>query len=137
MSDVVVTVPARLWRAWIAEEDLPGQEPEYESHFWLPVLPRIEPGERVYVVAHGAIRGYAPLVRAEARCVLAPYRACLVRAGGAVAVTVPGLEVVGFRGYRYRWWERETEVPFPRWREPTARVRPVDLAAQPSLFGGA
>lgn len=133
VSDCVVTVPARMWRAWIGEGDLPGEEPEYESHFWLPALPRIETGERVYVVAHGAIRGYAPLVRVERRCVLAPSRGCLVRTGGAVAVTVPGLEVVGFRGFRYRWWEREAEVPFPRWKEPTARVRLPD-SGQPLLL---
>lgn len=133
--DCVVTVPARMWRAWIDEGDLPGHEAEYESHFWLPKpLPRIEPGERVYVVAHGAIRGYAPLVRTEARCVLAPSRGCLVREGGAVAVTVPGLEVVGFRGFRYRWWERETEVPFLRWKDPLARVTRASIDAQPGLF---
>ena len=27
MSDVVVTVPKRLWDEWIAEGDLPGEEP--------------------------------------------------------------------------------------------------------------
>lgn len=136
MADVVVTCPMRLWREWLDEGDLPGSAPSgLESHFMLArPVPRLDPGSRVYVVAHGAIRGYAPLVRTEARCVLAPYRACLVRAGQAVAVTVPGLEVVGFRGYRYRWWERETEVPFPRWKEPTARVRPADIAIQSPLF---
>lgn len=134
MTDCVVTVPARLWRGWIGEGDLPGQVAEYESHFWLPSIPRMNPGDRVYVAAHGAIRGYAPLVRTEARCVLAPSRACLVRAGGAVAVTVPGLEVVGFRGYRYRWWEREAEVPFPRWKDPHARVTRASIDAQPGLF---
>ena len=132
--DVVVTVPARLWRDWLAEGDLPGQEAEYESHFWLSALPRIAPGDRVYAAAHGAIRGYAPLVRTEARCVLAPYRACLVRTGGAVAVTVPGLEVVGFRGFRYRWWDRADEVPFPRWKDPLARVTRASIDAQPGLF---
>lgn len=133
--DCVVTVPARLWRDWIAEGDLPGQEAEYESHFWVPKpLPRIAPGDRVYIVAHGAIRGYAPLVRTEARCALAPFRGCLVREGGAVAVTVPGLEVVGFRGFRYRWWDRADEVPFPRWKDPHARVTRDQFDAQPGLF---
>jgi hypothetical protein len=35
-DDVVVTVPMAQWADWIAEGDLPGDEPEYESHFWIP-----------------------------------------------------------------------------------------------------
>ncbi len=40
-----------------------------------------------------------------------------------VVVTVPkkfGLEepIKGFRGFRYRWWKREDEQPFPEWRTP-------------------
>jgi hypothetical protein len=41
-----------------------------------------------------------------------------VRHGGAVAVTVPLLPVSGFRGWRYRWWDAASEVPFPDWRRP-------------------
>lgn len=52
MSDVVVTVPKRLWREWIAEGDLPGEEAQYESHFWVwGFVPVVKPGDRVYVVA--------------------------------------------------------------------------------------
>lgn len=39
----------------------------------------------------------------------------LVRRAGAVAVTIPE-PITGFRGWRYRWWPREAEVPFPDWR---------------------
>lgn len=134
MSDVVVTVPARLWDAWIAEGDLPGEEAQYESHFWVPrPLPKIAPGERVYIVAHGALRGYAPLVRTETYCSLNPGRACLLRAGGAVAVSIPE-EIRGFQGYRYRWWNRTVELQFSGWRDPRARPLIPD-PAQPDLFG--
>jgi len=119
MSDVVVTIPRHLWEAWLAEGDLPGQEAQYESHFWIPFPPpsQIDPGERVYVVAHNRLRGYAPLVRIEERCQLNPGRSCLVRAGGAVAVTIPKA-IRGFQGLRYAWWNRADEVPFPTWEQP-------------------
>gem|GEM_PF-5129882 len=67
MSDVVVTVPKRLWEDWIEEGDLPGESWSGEEwHFYLSgAVPRIQPGERVYVVAYGRLRGYAPLVRFE------------------------------------------------------------------------
>lgn len=134
MSDCVVTVPQRLWQPWIAEGDLPGQEAEYESHFWIPrPIPTILPGERVYVVAFGALRGYAPLVRVERSCALNPGRACLLREGGAVALSIPR-SIVGFQGYRYRWWDRAEELPFPNWKDPKARVG-VDDDRQPALFG--
>lgn len=121
MSDVVVTVPKGLWSEWLEEGDLAGEpwSEEAEYHFWIPrhPLPTIALGERVYIVAHGRLRGYAPLVNTELRCKLAPSRACLVRRNDAVAVTIPE-PIVGFRGWRYRWWEREAEVPFPEWRSP-------------------
>lgn len=121
MGDVVVTVPKSLWSEWLEEGDLAGEpwSEEAEYHFWIPrhPLPTIELGERVYIVAHGRLRGYAPLVNTELRCKLAPSRACLVRRNDAVAVTIPG-PIVGFRGWRYRWWELAAEVPFPEWRSP-------------------
>jgi hypothetical protein len=119
MTDVVVTVPKGLWAEWIGEGDLPGDAPSgYESHFWIrqsDYMPAIHPGERVYIVAHGRLRGYAPLRRTEHICRLAPTRSCFVRDGGAVAVTIPE-PIVGFRGWRYRWWDRSTEQPFEAWR---------------------
>ena len=118
MTDVVVTVPKRLWAEWIAEGDLPGETALYESHFWLGgPLPQISPGERVYVVAHGKLRGYAPLVRLERSCRLRPEVGCLRRHGGAEAITIPE-PIHGFQGFRYRWWSREVERPFPDWMTP-------------------
>ncbi|MGE3267109.1 MAG: hypothetical protein AB7P40_00065 [Chloroflexota bacterium] len=116
MSDLVVTVPKGMWASWIQEGDLPGQEAEYESHFWVHYPEGIiQPGERVYVVAHGRLRGYAPLVRTERICTLSPRHSCLVREGGAVAVTIAE-PIQGFRGVRRRWWDLADEIPFPAWQ---------------------
>lgn len=32
-----------------------------------------------------------------------------------MACTIPA-PVTGFRGWRYRWWSRDDEIPFPDWR---------------------
>lgn len=118
MTDVVVTVPKGLWLDWLAEGDLPGEEAQWESHFWFHGgIPRIEPGDRVYVVAHGRLRGYAPLVTVEPRCRLRQNMSCFLRRGDAEAVTIPE-HIRGFQGWRYRWWERNAEVPFPEWQTP-------------------
>jgi hypothetical protein len=128
MTDVVVTVPKWFWPDWIVEGDAAG-EPETGEvwHFRLyGTPPKIEVGERVYVVAHGKLRGYAPLTGIwkdpdDRR------RFALERKGGAVAVTLPccpgdpcgdPLPIRGFRGWRYRWWPYEAETPFPDWRTP-------------------
>jgi len=100
---------------WLSEGDLPGEDSQFFSHFWVPHTPAILPGERVYIVAHDRLRGYAPLIIVEDRCTLWPQRACLLRRGGAMAVTLPRA-VRGFNGFRYRFWEREEEVPFPEWQ---------------------
>lgn len=115
MSDVVVTVPKNRWADWIDEGDLPGQEWDgtYQYSFYVSSAPSIDPGERVYIVAHGRLRGYAPLAHLDP----AGSGYSLVRYGGAVAVTIPD-PIGGFRGFRYRWWDRRDEVPFPNWREP-------------------
>jgi hypothetical protein len=116
VSDVVVTVPKRLWTEWIEEGDLPGDESsgtEYAFYLGGP-LPDIQPGERVYVVAHGKLRGYAPLTWLAKD---GPRRFALVRGGGAVACTIAE-PIIGFRGWRYRTWSREDELPFPDWRTP-------------------
>lgn len=114
MTDVVVTVPARGWDAWLAEGDLPGDPPTGREYFFtVPTPPKITPGERVYIVAHGRLRGYAPLIRVESRS----RRSFLVRAGGAIPLTIREA-IRGFRGYRYRWWDRSEEILFPEWRSP-------------------
>lgn len=120
MSDVVVTVPMRMWDEWIAEGDLPGEpESDYVSHFWIPFggMPSIDIGERVYIVAHGKLRGFAPLTGVEVRCRMNRGRACLQRRGDAAAVTIPEA-IRGFQGWRYRWWDRADEVAFPEWMTP-------------------
>ena len=121
--DVVCTVPKPLWRTLLEEGDLPGEPfTGREYHFFGGGhVPRITLGERVYIVAHGRLRGYAPLLRVERAGVQRPawwwYRAswALVRAGCAVACTLP-TPIRGFRGYRYRFWERVEEMPFPAWQ---------------------
>ncbi|MDE2097993.1 MAG: hypothetical protein KGL39_12140 [Patescibacteria group bacterium] len=125
MADVVVTVPKGLWYEWLDEGDLAKSEGPApwnnvaEYHFWIPpmVAVDVQAGNRVYVVAHGKLRGYAPLVRLERVCKLRPSRSCLVRRGDAVAVTIDE-PIRGFQGFRYRWWERSAERPFPNWMEP-------------------
>lgn len=114
MADVVVTVPRGRWHEWIAEGDLPGDsETGDEYAFWVATSPDISPGERVSIVAHGKLRGYAPLTRVIAAG--GGYGLC--RAGGAVACTIPE-PIAGFRGMRYRWWDRSAETAFPDWRVP-------------------
>src|SRR3990167_4285309 len=103
MSDVVVTVPKGLWENWIYEGDAVGDSPTGEEWGFHTSggRPKIEIGERVYIVAHNRLRGYAPLTRlvVEARQVV------FCRMAGAVAVTIAPI-IVGFRGWRYRWWEQ-------------------------------
>ena len=129
MTDVVVTVPKNFTHpcapgkrglsAWLAEGDAPGTawsgtEWMYTTH---GAIPKIEVGERVYVVCEGRLVGYAPLISVKvAMDVLLqkpnPYRGPLafVRGGGAVGCTIDR-KITGFRGWRYRWWEREDEKP--------------------------
>ena len=105
---------------WLEEGDLPGDEwSGNESHFFFRggCGPDIQPGERVYIVAHGRLRGYAPLVRVDREGWWGK-GVSLVRHGGAVAVTIPR-PIRGFQGFRYRWWDREDEVSFPWWRAET------------------
>jgi hypothetical protein len=123
MGDVVVTVPMRLWEEWVEEGDAAGEPPtnEYEYGFNLyGPKPHMKVGDRVYIVAHGKVRGYAPLVELEEYSERFGGRGhgfALVRRGGAVACTIPA-GVRGFQGWRYRWWEYSDELPFPNWRTP-------------------
>lgn len=131
MSDVVVTVPKKFWQEWVAEGDEAlvhepapwGEINEYGFTIGARTKPDIYPGQRVYIVAHGALRGYAPLVRIDSGRSFGgkPGSIALVRRGGAVAVTLRSdtaapLDVPGFQGWRYRWWEPADEVPFPEWK---------------------
>lgn len=103
--------------AWIAEGDAAGDP--WSGELWdfsvCGARPDISPGDRVYVVYNRKLRGYAPLV--ELIQDTNPRRWFLVRGGGAVAVTIPE-EIIGFRGWRRRWWDRSIEVPFAAWKRP-------------------
>lgn len=120
MPDVVVTVPQSFGLdTWIDEGD-PAGVPWSGNiwHFYLgDSCPDIKPGERVYVIFNGALRGYAPLIHVE-KC---GWRWALVRHGDAVAVSIPQY-TQGFRGFRYRWWERDIEQAFPNWQDPDAAL---------------
>lgn len=127
MADIVVCVPKGVWQDWLEEGNLPGEpwDPDEDDYHWFSrgPVPHIDPGERVYVVAHGRLRGYAPLVRIDHRAQWATPPGWwwdgatfgLVRRGGAVACTIPE-SIRGFPGWRYRWWPYTSEHPFPAWQ---------------------
>jgi hypothetical protein len=113
VSDLVVTVPKGFWPDWIDEGDAAGEPADdVEWGFFLGgARPRIEPGEHLYIVAWGLLRGYAPVTSVERT----DRGWAICRRGGAVAVTIQE-PVPGFRGWRARWWPREAERPFPDWQ---------------------
>ncbi len=112
MVDLVGTCPMGDWDEWLAEGDAAG-EPETgrEYEWWTKhsFIRLARPGDRLYIVAHRKLRGFALVIRVE--------RGCIVRGGGAVACTL-GQPVPGFRGLRERWWHRADERLFPEWRTP-------------------
>lgn len=137
MSDVVVTVSKQFrfagkkgLAAWLAEGDAPGEPWDGDTSYDFSTAgpcPNIERGERVYVICEDRLVGYAPLVNLgfdKNQNMLWRYedpigrawapkgfgRIHLFRAGGAVACTIPE-KIVGFRGWRYRWWDRSLETP--------------------------
>lgn len=114
MVDLVGTCPMDFWDEWIAEGDAAGDPETGEEWGWYtraPLIRKIRPGDRFYVVAHGKLRGYAPVTR------VTPGH--IGRRGGAVAVTIAAF-IPGFRGLRERWWRRDDEIPFPDWKTPGA-----------------
>jgi hypothetical protein len=129
MTDVVVTVPKALWSEWLEEGDLASADDgmlaagwggDFEYGFHMRGRPPvIKWDERVYIVAHGKLRGYAPLTKVTKgeRFGGAPGSFALVRRGAAVACTL-AVPIRGFQGYRYRWWDYADELPFPDWRIP-------------------
>lgn len=127
MVDLVGTCPKDFWLEWIAEGDAAGEPYTGTEYGWYTrhsLIRLIGPGDRFYVVAHGRLRGYAPVVRAE--------RYAIIRRGMAVAVTIDE-RIPGFRGLRQRWWPREAEREFPDWREVEREDGP--LFAQPAGAG--
>lgn len=124
--DVVVTVPKSFTHpaapgkkglaAWLAEGDAPG-EPWSGKDWWFTTygpIPDIDIGERVYVVCEDRLVGYAPLVNMmvdrEQHLERGQGSIAFVRQNGAVACTIDA-KTVGFRGWKYRWWDRKDEKP--------------------------
>jgi hypothetical protein len=122
--DCAVTLPKSFGLArWIEEGDPAGER--WSGEEWGFFLggspPKMDPGERVYVVFDGKLIGFAPLIRIQ----FTDRGYALVRGGGAEAVTIDE-RIIGFRGFRYRWWKREDERPFPEWhRNLIQRAAPV------------
>lgn len=117
MVDLVGTCPKWFWRDWIAEGDPAGEPWSGEEWGWYTrhrLAAEIRAGDRFYVVAHGRLRGWAP-VTAVRRDAGDGWIIC--RRGDAVACTL-NRPVLGFRGLVRRFWERDAEVPFPAWRTP-------------------
>lgn len=138
MTDCVVTVPKNFTHpcapglkglaAWVNEGDpagAPWSGLDWEFSTWGP-RPDCQPGDRLYIVCEGRLRGYAPIVRVR----FSPVRGevgyvSFIRRGDAVAVTIDE-HIQGFRGWRKRWWDRANERPFPEWKE----------SGTPTLFQG-
>lgn len=119
MPDIVVTLPKRFGiKRWIEEGDDPDTKWSGKYYeFGIGGVPSIEVGERVYVVYDRLLIGYAPLVEKRIEhTATGGHRTFLIRGGDARAVTIDE-QVKSFRGYRYRWWNREDEKPFDNWRE--------------------
>jgi len=133
VSDLVGTCPKDFWEDWLREgglpegESVPYMDPDpYTEWSWYTnhsLALQAKPGDRFYIVAHGRLRGYAPIVRVENP----PednddVRYAIIRRLGAVACTVP-FAIQGFRGLRVRWWKREQEIPFPDWKRSPEREK--------------
>ena len=114
--NLVVTVPKWFWPEWIAEGDAAGEPCTGEEwgFFLGGNRPPIGAGDRLYVVAHGLLRGYAPVTRlAEPDPICRQWAIC--RRGGGVAITIDQT-IKGFRGFRKVWWPESAEIPFPDWK---------------------
>jgi hypothetical protein len=117
VPDLVGTCPKDFWLEWIAEGDAAGDPETGEEWGWYTgdrKAASVQPGDRFYVVAHGRLRGWAPVTRV---CRDAGGGWIICRRGAAVACTIPE-SIPGFRGLRLRWWGREVERPFVQWRDP-------------------
>ena len=131
MSDLVVTCPKGFWWEWIAEGDAAGDPPTgTEWGWWMSdrrPKPPIQAGDRLYIVAWGKLRGYAPVTRLHHERGTESGSWVICRKGGAVAVTIDE-EIPGFRGWRRRWWSTDIERPFPNWKEVERPVKPPRAA---------
>lgn len=123
MPDLVGTCPKDFWEEWIAEGDAASDKgtvfPSITGNDWSWCTrdrKALSAGhnDRFYVVAHGRLRGWAPIIRVDTT---GDGGFEIIRRGGAVAVTVP-FPIPGFRGLRTRWWSRDVEFPFGDWKKP-------------------
>jgi hypothetical protein len=120
MPDLVGTCPKDFWEQWIAEGDAAGEPETGEEWNWETrhsLARTIGPGDRLYIVAHGKLRGYAIVTRVTSDADERGYSYAIMRRGNAVACTIDE-SIPGFRGLRVRWWKREDERPFPNWKTP-------------------
>ena len=113
LMNLVVTVPKWFWPEWIAEGDAVGEPVTGEEwgFFMGGVKPPIGAGDRLYIVAHNRLRGYAPVTRLGFQ----DGKWAICREGGAVAVTIDET-IRGFQGFRKVWWPESAEKPFPAWK---------------------
>lgn len=118
--DLVGTCPKAFWEEWLGEGSCAGGKDSGDEYGWYTrsrSAELIKPGDRFYVVAHGKLRGWAPVTKVVFDPGYPEGGWIICRRGGAVACTIPQ-PIPGFRGLRKRWWERETEIPFPDWKTP-------------------
>lgn len=118
--DVVACVPRHVWPHWLEEGGTPeAPDPSTVYGFGVPSAPKLlRAGDRLYIACAGRIRGYAPVLWIQSR--IDSRAVDLIRDGkSAVAVTIAE-RVPPFRGFRYRWWTRDQERPFPEWRQAPA-----------------
>ncbi len=121
MADLVGTCPKDFWEDWIAEGDAAGDPPTGQEWGWYTrhhLAASIKPGDRFYVVAHGKLRGWAPVTRLDDRSFV-EHGFVICREANAIACTIPEV-IPGFRGLRLRWWDRAIEEPFPNWKDRNA-----------------
>lgn len=110
--DVVVTVPKDRWQEWLEEGDLAGEPSTGREYVFTTRAITTDIGARLYIVAWGRLRGYAPVT---GTAWAGGSKVAIYRAGDAVACTIDG-EIEGFQGARRRWWDRRHEKPFPNWQ---------------------
>jgi len=117
VADLVVTCPKHFFREWIAEGDAAGDPYTGEEWGWYMGGPKppIGPGDRLYVVAWGRLRGFAPVTALRRTGGGKSAQWVICRRGDAVAITIP-TSIPGFQGWRHVFWPRDQEIPFPEWK---------------------
>lgn len=114
--DLVGTCAKAAWKYWISEGDCAGTADTGIEYRWFTncaIGARINVGDRFYVVAHGRLRGYAPVTQV---IIYSNGRTRMIcRRGGGVACTIEE-KIPGFRGLRKRWWSRNGERAFTHWK---------------------